>query len=158
MWVPPAYCWAAVGVLGALGLLESLIAPSYQQNTQAVVCGRYEEHRWPCLTPVATARENAKSTPRARGCCTWTRNHTASPTGQNSAAKVCEPPSRARSHTQTHVLDPPPPAPLAFKTRSRQKQPVPQLRGCLGNILNFSAVFDLENRGPSLCKQMKVVV
>lgn len=35
---------------------------SYQQNTQAMLCGHYEEHHWPSLTPVATVRENAKST------------------------------------------------------------------------------------------------
>lgn len=56
----PACCQPGVGVLRAPGSL--LLTASHQQNTQAAVRGGYEEHHWPCLTRVATVRENAKGT------------------------------------------------------------------------------------------------
>lgn len=40
---------------GLLGVADYFLS---QQNTQAVVCGRANEHHWPCLTLVATAKKN----------------------------------------------------------------------------------------------------
>lgn len=101
---------------------------SNQQNTQAVVCSRYEEHHRPCLTPVAAVRENAEGT--------QSPVHAApGPETTRPAGSLPTP----TSHSRHPHVDPLPHTPPGFKTRGMHT--LGQFRGCVGNIAEFSAVF-----------------
>ncbi|KAJ8779294.1 hypothetical protein J1605_012756 [Eschrichtius robustus] len=65
-------CFATLFGLNPEGWKSEPAASSVKGTTVGsvwtpVVCGRYEEHHWPCLTPVAPASENAEEQPRSPG-------------------------------------------------------------------------------------------
>lgn len=89
---------------GALGSREPWLVASYQQNTQAVLCSRYEGHDWPCLALAAAAREDAKKHPRSPVCTAPGPETTHwPPSNPHRTPQVCEPASHHPPHTHIHT-------------------------------------------------------